>query len=252
MLGMVATDTGAGEGALPQASAAEQERRATTRVLLVSPHRLTRETVRFALRRGGFAAASLGPLSAPSDVYAARRWIATMRPDVGLLVAELDDAAQLRAAVAVITELDTEWLVLTASPVGPAWGAMLDAGARDVLPMTTGSLELFDALRLARAGEPRPSRPARTRIVRAWRNASAEHKRMMRRIQSLSAREMEILVELHTGIATREIAAKVGVSEGTVRSQIKSMLRKLGVSSQLQAVAAFQRLNDWLGGRADT
>jgi DNA-binding NarL/FixJ family response regulator len=42
------------------------------------------------------------------------------------------------------------------------------------------------------------------------------------------------------------IAQRVGVAEGTVRSQLRSIFRKLGVRSQLQAVAAFRSVNDWL------
>ena len=56
------------------------------------------------------------------------------------------------------------------------------------------------------------------------------------RFESLSIREREILDHLISGRQVREIAELSVVSEATVRTQVKSILSKLGVTSQLAAV----------------
>ena len=52
----------------------------------------------------------------------------------------------------------------------------------------------------------------------------------------LTAREVEILLLLDDRLETDEIAKRLFISEHTVRSHVKSILRKLGVSSRREAV----------------
>jgi len=54
----------------------------------------------------------------------------------------------------------------------------------------------------------------------------------------LSARELEVLLLLDDHLATDEIAKRLFISEHTVRSHVKSLLRKLGVSSRREALEA--------------
>ena len=54
--------------------------------------------------------------------------------------------------------------------------------------------------------------------------------------QKLSAREVEVLLLLDEHLGTDEIAARLYISEHTVRSHVKSLLRKLGVSSRRDAL----------------
>lgn len=57
----------------------------------------------------------------------------------------------------------------------------------------------------------------------------------------LSPRQREILDLLGEGVHAREIAARLGLSEPTVRNHIQVLLRKLGCHSQLEAVAVARR-----------
>jgi DNA-binding CsgD family transcriptional regulator len=52
----------------------------------------------------------------------------------------------------------------------------------------------------------------------------------------LSARELEVLLLLDRHLGTDEIAARLFISEHTVRSHVKSLLSKLGVSSRREAL----------------
>lgn len=58
----------------------------------------------------------------------------------------------------------------------------------------------------------------------------------------LSAREAEVLAELARGLTNREIAARLFISQATVKTHVLSIFGKLGVSSRLLAVAAGRRL----------
>jgi LuxR family maltose regulon positive regulatory protein len=53
-----------------------------------------------------------------------------------------------------------------------------------------------------------------------------------------SSRELEILRYLATGLSNREIAAELYISLNTMKTHVRSLYRRLGVSSRSQAVAA--------------
>ena len=53
---------------------------------------------------------------------------------------------------------------------------------------------------------------------------------------ALSARELEVLLLLDDHLGTDEIAVRLFISEHTVRSHVKSLLRKLNVSSRREAL----------------
>ena len=55
--------------------------------------------------------------------------------------------------------------------------------------------------------------------------------------QPLSPRQREVLGLLARGVRARDIGARLGLSEATVRNHIRALLRRLDCHSQLQAVA---------------
>jgi two-component system, NarL family, response regulator len=59
--------------------------------------------------------------------------------------------------------------------------------------------------------------------------------------ESLSARELEVLRHVFEGRANKEIAAALGVSEGTIKVHVKNIMGKLGVGSRTEAVTAALR-----------
>jgi DNA-binding CsgD family transcriptional regulator len=62
------------------------------------------------------------------------------------------------------------------------------------------------------------------------------------RASLLSRREREVLALLDAGVRAKTCALRLGVSEATVRSYIRSILRKLGSHSQLEALAKARQL----------
>jgi DNA-binding NarL/FixJ family response regulator len=214
-------------------------------VLVLSRQHLIRDAVRTALRSLGFATGSLGVPVGPGQFREVRRSIARVEPDVGLLVADLDDAAQLREAMSVVAGLDLTWVVLTTTGPGAVWGAVLEAGAAAIVPTSTKLQDLEKMLRRTAREVPEPD-DDQLRLLDAWRSVGEDQRALTHRLEALSSREMEILVELHEGNSVKVIAARAGVAEGTVRSQVKAVLNKLEVSSQLQAVASYRHVNAWV------
>ena len=67
---------------------------------------------------------------------------------------------------------------------------------------------------------------------------------MARRSEQLTTVEADVLRALGPGDSVSRIAEKRVVSEATVRTQVRAVLQKLGVTSQLEAVAR-ARAADW-------
>jgi DNA-binding NarL/FixJ family response regulator len=93
---------------------------------------------------------------------------------------------------------------------------------------------------LAAGREPPGQRRRRRELIEAWQAFADRRGEMAARLGTLTDREVEVLQGLHEGLAVRVIADRSEVAEATVRSQVKAILRKLDVNSQLAAVAAYE------------
>ncbi|MFI2708421.1 response regulator transcription factor, partial [Nocardioides sp. CER28] len=83
----------------------------------------------------------------------------------------------------------------------------------------------------------------------AWREMRARHDEVAERLSRLTPREREVLRLMYAGQSVARIAEMLEVAPATVRSQVKSVLRKLDVNTQLAAVAAFDDVLDVFDGR---
>ena len=79
-------------------------------------------------------------------------------------------------------------------------------------------------------------RVEREQLIQLWREQRERLQVLIDRLQLLTPREQTVLSHLMKGQQVREIAHQSVVSEATVRTQVKSILAKLEVSSQLGAV----------------
>ncbi len=216
---------------------------------VASDQRLIAESVAAALRESSFDTVLVQWPNADATARTERRrGRATRRrptpaPDAGLVLTDMVRMDQVRAARVLVGSLDVPWLVLTLAPRGPAWGAMYERGATLVLPSGIGLDAASELVAdLATGWLPDLSRRERKQLVLAWRTLEAERADMAARLKTLSDREEEVLQRLHEGVAVRAIAEQSEVAETTVRSQVKSILRKLDVSSQMAAVLAYEEL----------
>jgi DNA-binding NarL/FixJ family response regulator len=165
----------------------------------------------------------------------------TVPPALGLMLCDLD-ASSVEAAQWVVTHYPTRWLLLTDAPRGPLWGAMIEAGVVGVLQSTTTIAEVLDAIvAVQERGTLNNDQRERVELVRTWREEQSEREEAVMRLATLTPRERDVLRLIHVGFTVREIAVLNGVAPSTVRSQVRSVLRKLGVNSQLAASALFEK-----------
>jgi DNA-binding NarL/FixJ family response regulator len=127
-------------------------------------------------------------------------------------------------------------VVVTGSTDRARWGDAIRSGARKVLSKSEPLSEILAAVRRIIAGLPVMDREEREELVAEWTRHRFEAQGLQERLELLTVREREVLGHLMKGRAVREIAGLSVVSEATVRTQVKSILAKLEVSSQLAAV----------------
>lgn len=155
-------------------------------------------------------------------------------------VAVVDLTLSGSPTVPIIEWLDrsgTTCIVLTGSTDPTQLGAALDAGALAVLSTSETFASLLHATRTALADDHRVSVANTAAIREAARFEQRRRESELAPFTQLTRRESEILTNLIEGRVANEIAARTDVSIATVRSHIKALLHKLGVHSQLAAVA---------------
>lgn len=129
----------------------------------------------------------------------------------------------ITARVLVLTTYDTDSYVLPAIEAG-ATGYLLKDAPRD---------ELLRAVRAAAHGQAVLSPSVATRLMTRVREPETK---------PLSRRELEILQLVAAGTTNRDAAAKLLISEATVKTHLLNIYAKLGVSDRAAAVAeAFNR-----------
>lgn len=224
--------------------------------IIAAEQSLIVDAVSTALRSCGFDTereAWPGALPAPREQHAEAPHTA------GLLVCELQDWRQIRAAGATLRRRAIPWAVLTSAASGPLWGALYENGARLVLPDSTPLdkvVTILTALALdeaAAAGtEPDDigeSLEQRLSYREQWQELCERRATLRSRADALTPREREVLMLLYEGATIAEIAVLLRISPSTVRSQVKAIRQKLGVASQLAAVAAYGSLIGAAPGR---
>jgi DNA-binding NarL/FixJ family response regulator len=155
-----------------------------------------------------------------------------------LLDMDLGEAGSGLDLVAPLRETGARVLVLTGSTDRIVHAACVEAGAVGIV----GKSEGLDALRSAVEHLLRDERlmPVARReelLLQLHQHRRADREREAR-FGCLTPRECDVLARMMRGEAAATIAEASFVSLATVRSQIRSILQKLGVSSQLAAVAA--------------
>jgi DNA-binding NarL/FixJ family response regulator len=145
-------------------------------------------------------------------------------PDVTLMDLRMPQMEGVEAITAIRKEFpNSRFIVLTTYDGDEDIYRALQAGARGYLLKDMLSDSLLDAIRTVHAGGRRIPPEVANRLA----------DRMFR--SELSAREMEVLKLIVKGKSNKEIAADLGVAEGTVKIHINNILSKLGVSARTQA-----------------
>ena len=130
----------------------------------------------------------------------------------------------------------TPAVVLLADAPNAAWAAdALRSGARGVLPSDATPNEIVAALEAAAVGLVTLPAELAAEMTSALR--ANVPKPPSQPTQPLTRREVEILGMLAEGLANKNIAARLAISEHTVKTHVASILTKLDAYSRAEAVA---------------
>jgi len=206
-----------------------------TRVTVVEDHELFAEALDVALTLEGH---DVHRVSIRDDDMPARNLLEAIlhsRPRVVLLDLNLGASANGARVIRPLTLAGIAVVVVTGSIDRAQWGECLSYGARTVLSKSAPLNAILSTIRMIGEGRRVLSREERDRLLACFHEHRGRELDSRARLESLTFREREILDRLINGQHVHEIAQRSFVSEATVRTQVKSILAKLGVSSQLAA-----------------
>jgi DNA-binding NarL/FixJ family response regulator len=208
------------------------------RILLVDDHPLTRSALGGLLVQNGFDVA--GEAADGEEAIAAA---ARLQPDLILLDLSMPGLDGLSALPRLREAAPScEVVVLTASGTEENLLGAIRAGAAGYLLKSEPPERIVEFLRGVAQGEAALSGTVARRLLEQVRSGGDRDAGVPDSIAAaLSARELEVLLLLDEHLATDEIAKRLFISEHTVRSHVKSLLRKLGVSSRREALEALSK-----------
>lgn len=219
-------------------------RRSSVRVLIVEDHTLFAESLELALSMEGYDVRR--PAAALSDGSQAALLSAVVKlhPRIVLLDLDLGKLGDGVRLIAPLARTGALVAVVTASADRGRWGECLRFGARTVMTKGQPLNEILATVRRLNEGLPVMDRAEREALLAEWHKSREKQQEARARLHRLTAREREVLARLYEGRSVRDIARLSVVSEATVRTQVKSILAKLEVSSQLAAVGMAHSV-DW-------
>src|SRR5829696_5769134 len=202
-------------------------------VLIVDDHGVLADGLAMALTAEGLPAEVHVPASADGILRA----VADESPVMVLLDLDLGlDRGSGVDLVGPVRALGVRVLVLTGSSDRLVHARCVEAGAAGVASKGEPFDQLLDAIRRASRGEPAMGRLRREELLEELRRDRAARAERLAPFERLTPKEASVLLALAEGRSAEEIARSSYVSLPTVRTQIRGILVKLGVGSQLAAV----------------
>jgi two-component system, NarL family, response regulator YdfI len=132
---------------------------------------------------------------------------------------------------------DTNIVILTTYNEDALMLDGLRSGARSYLLKDTKRQVLFDTLRAAARGESLLSQDVIARVVARSGGVTAPAPKSAAGEIALTDREQEVLIGVARGERSKEIAARLGITERTVKAHLASIYNKFGVDSRAAAIA---------------
>jgi DNA-binding NarL/FixJ family response regulator len=154
------------------------------------------------------------------------------RPDVVVMDLQMPGVDATR--VIVSEQLGSEVVVLTSYSDSSRIVAALDAGAVGYLLKDADPEDVLDGVRAVSRGES----PIHPRVARQLLTTRTE---VPATAATLTSREAEVLELVRKGLANKQIARRLGISERTVKAHLTSVFQRIGVADRTQAAIWAER-----------
>jgi two-component system, NarL family, nitrate/nitrite response regulator NarL len=206
------------------------------RILVIDGNLLVAEAIVSALTNLNYTARFVMPITTTHV-----RDLLVWSPDLVLLDIDSVNGAVCLNLVAVLSDACVPVAIMGSRLDVRLVGECIDAGAESVVDKSSPLSELAGIITRLLTGRAVLDEEEKRRILAPIEREAAVRRARLAPFDALTYREKCILAELMEGHVPEAIARRSVVSVLTVRSQIKSILQKLGVNSQLAAVSLAQR-----------
>jgi DNA-binding NarL/FixJ family response regulator len=157
-----------------------------------------------------------------------------LRPDVVLMDLQMPEVDGVAATRQIVAEGLADVLVLTSFSDAERIVGALDAGALGYLLKDADPEEVLHGIRAVARGES-PINPRAARELLGARRTSTTA------AAELTPREREVLGLVRRGLANKQIARRLGISERTVKAHLTSTFQRIGVVDRTQAALWAER-----------
>lgn len=202
------------------------------RVLIIDDHTLFRSGIKLLLeRQEGFEVVG----EAGDGLDGAKR-AKKLKPDVVLLDLHMPGTSGFAAIPLLLEEApQAQIIMLTVSEDAEDLLDALRAGACGYLLKNIDTDFLLDSIRRAAAGESVMSPQMAAKVADAIRKPQNINANVVADAVEFSPREREVIIWLARGRSNKEIARALNMAESTVKIHVQGILRKLNLSSRVQA-----------------
>lgn len=202
------------------------------RVLVVDPHLFVAGVVVAALSQLGFSARLLAPVTAGRA-----RELLDWRPALALLDVDSIDRATCLSIASVFSDANVRVAAMGRGTEARVLPEYVSAGMSIILDKRLPLTQLLPVIAKSAEGDAALDEEEKQRLLESFASEARSPTRVPVLFDVLTQREKAILAALLDGRGAEDIARRNYVSVSTVRSQIKSVLQKLGVNSQLAATS---------------
>lgn len=206
------------------------------RVLIVDDQDIVRQGLKIILEHQP----DMQVLGQASDGEEAVRQVQALAPDVVLMDIKMPRMSGIEATRRITQSLpETQVIILTTYDADDLVFDGIRAGAQGFLLKDAGSEAILDAVRAVHRGESQLDPQIARKVMNEFRRTAAPPEPAPADdgvYEALSDRETEVLGLLARGMNSKEIAAALFLSDGTVRNYVSSILSKLHANDRTQAV----------------
>ncbi|HWQ68710.1 MAG TPA: response regulator transcription factor [Patescibacteria group bacterium] len=200
-------------------------------VLIADDHTLFREGLRLLLAQEP-AISVVGAADSNQAISMAE----ALQPDIMLLAVNIQELSALNALSLIRKKSPrTDVLILSGCPDDEIMNAVLQLGAKGYVSKMLSHKDLVKAIQVVHAGEIWAGRKVLAGVLESLRQKTHEMNRSFLEAQeALTDREQEIVGWVIQGMTNKEIAARLEISDKTVKTHLSNIFSKLKINRRLQ------------------